>query len=145
MRTRSGACLCGEVTYEVMGEPMRSGLCHCADCRKESGSVFVTFAVWPRRAFTCAGDVATFQGRSFCPACGARLFCLTDEEAEIRLGSLDDAPMGMLPGSHLLVPRVLAPHGRAGLGGDALVRSMDPRVLCSQASYATGEAGDVYL
>ena len=57
----------------------------------------------------------------------------------------DDAPMGMLPGSHLLVPSVLAPHGRAGLGGNALVRSMDPRVLCRQASYATGDAGDVYL
>jgi hypothetical protein len=59
--------------------------------------------------------------------------------------TLDDAPMGMLPGSHLLVPDVLAPHGRAGLGGNALVRSMDPKVLCRQASYATGEAGDVYL
>ena len=59
--------------------------------------------------------------------------------------TLDDAPMGMLPGSHLLVPDMLAPHGSVGMGGNTLIRSMDPRVLCRQASYATGDAGDVYL
>ncbi|TCU13082.1 GFA family protein [Rhizobium sullae] len=97
MRTRTGGCLCGAVRYEVKGEPLRAGLCHCADCRKESGSAFVTFAVWRREAFDHSGPAATYQGRSFCPVCGGRLFCLTDEEAELRLGSLDDAPMEIAP------------------------------------------------
>jgi hypothetical protein len=105
MSSRSGGCLCGAVRYEVEGEPLRAGLCHCADCRKESGSVFVTFAVWPRGAFRHSGDTASFQGRSFCPACGGRLFCLTRDEAEIRLGSLDSAPMEIAPVHELWVKR----------------------------------------
>jgi hypothetical protein len=76
---------------------MRVGLCHCADCRKESGSVFTAFAVWSRGAFHSTGEVSTFAGRSFCPACGSRLFNLTDEEAEIRIGSLDQAPTDLRP------------------------------------------------
>lgn len=76
---------------------MRTGLCHCADCRKESGSVFTAFAVWPRDAFSSTGDVLIFKGRSFCPVCGSRLFNLTDHEAEIRIGSLDSAPTDLRP------------------------------------------------
>ena len=97
MKSRTGQCLCGRVHYEVRGEPLRVGLCHCADCRRESGSAFVTFAVWPRGAFTSTGDFSTYEGRSFCFACGARLFNLTDEEAELRIGSLDMAPTNLVP------------------------------------------------
>ena len=94
---RTGGCLCGAVRYSVRGAPLRVGLCHCADCRKTSGSAFVTFAVWPRAAFSVAGDIASHAGRSFCPLCGSRLFCLRPEEAEINVGSLDDAPTGLEP------------------------------------------------
>ncbi|WP_454848652.1 GFA family protein [Rhizobium binxianense] len=94
---RHGGCLCGAVRYAVRDEPFRVGLCHCADCRKESGSSFVSFAHWPREAFTFTGDILTYGGRSFCPKCGARLFCLHDEDVEIRFGSLDDAPTQLVP------------------------------------------------
>lgn len=97
MQIRTGQCLCGRVHYQVRDEPLRVGLCHCADCRKESGSVFTAFAVWPRRSFSSTGDVSVFKGRSFCPACGSRLFNLTDEEAEIRIGSLDEPPTTLRP------------------------------------------------
>lgn len=97
MILRSGSCLCGAVRYDVRGAPLRIGLCHCTDCRKESGSAFVTFAVWPRHAFSSAGEFATHAGRSFCPACGSRLFCLSEEEAELRIGSLDMAPTDLEP------------------------------------------------
>lgn len=105
MKIRTGGCLCGAVRYEVKGEPLRAGLCHCADCRKESGSAFVTFAVWPRTAFDYSGRVATFEGRSFCAACGGRLFCLTENEAELRLGSLDEAPMEIAPTYEVWIKR----------------------------------------
>ncbi len=94
---REGGCLCGSVRYRVKGEPLRVGLCHCADCRKSSGYAFVTFAVFPRRAFASSGEVASYSGRSFCPQCGSRLFCLREDEAEIRVGSLDDAPTDLTP------------------------------------------------
>lgn len=97
MTSTTGQCLCGRVRYRVRGEPLRVGLCHCADCRKESGSVFTVFAVWPRHSFSSDGDVSVFAGRSFCPICGCRLFNLTDDEAEIRIGGLDQAPTGLTP------------------------------------------------
>ncbi|MGZ2429320.1 GFA family protein [Rhizobium redzepovicii] len=105
MRIRTGSCLCGAVGYRVEGEPLRVGLCHCADCRKSSGSAFVFFAVWPRRAFAHSGEIATFAGRSFCPACGSRLFCLREEAAEIRLGSLDSPPTDLAPDHEIWIRR----------------------------------------
>jgi hypothetical protein len=33
-----GSCLCGGVRYEVSGEPQRFYHCHCARCRKSSGT-----------------------------------------------------------------------------------------------------------
>jgi hypothetical protein len=105
MKTRSGQCLCGGVQYEVRGEPMRVGLCHCADCRKESGSVFATFAVWPRDAFSSTGETSVHRGRSFCLTCGSRLFNLTEREAEIRIGSLDGAPTDLTPSYEIWTKR----------------------------------------
>lgn len=105
MMTRTGGCLCGRVHYEVRGEPLRVGLCHCGDCRKESGAVFTTFAVWPRSAFSSTGEVSVFNGRSFCPACGSRLFNVTDEEAELRIGSLDIAPTDLKPTYEIWIKR----------------------------------------
>ena len=33
LRTYQGRCLCGEVRFEVEGDPQLAGLCHCEDCR----------------------------------------------------------------------------------------------------------------
>ena len=96
-RTRTGGCLCGRVRYRLAGEPFLVGVCHCTDCRKESGSMFIAYAKWPIAAFELSGDIETFAGRSFCPVCGSRLFNLHEADVEIRLGSLDDAPSGLLP------------------------------------------------
>ena len=95
--TRTGSCLCGKVRYMLEGEPFLTGVCHCADCRKESGSVFTFYAKWPLAAFRVTGLVRTSHGRSFCPDCGSRLFNLHDDDVEVRLGTLDDAPSGLTP------------------------------------------------
>ncbi len=103
--SRKGGCLCGAVRYVIAGAPLLSGLCHCADCRKESGSLFSAFAIWPRAALSYSGRVSVFAGRSFCPLCGGRLFCLTEDKAEIRLGSLDDAPGEIQPDHEIWTKR----------------------------------------
>ncbi|MDB5542190.1 MAG: glutathione-dependent formaldehyde-activating [Devosia sp.] len=95
--TRFGGCRCGAVRYELRGEPSVVGLCHCTDCRKETGSAFLAYADWPRNAIRIAGEFSTFQARSFCSVCGSRLFHLSEEHAEICVGSLDDAPTGLRP------------------------------------------------
>lgn len=96
-KVRQGGCRCGAVRYEVRGEPVAVGLCHCADCRRETGSAFLHYADWPRGRFSASGPYATYEGRSFCPQCGSPLFHLDDGLAEIVLGSLDAAPSGMRP------------------------------------------------
>src|SRR5207248_5825066 len=35
-----GSCLCGGVKYEITGPPVRSGHCHCSNCRKAHGAAF---------------------------------------------------------------------------------------------------------
>ena len=82
---RTGGCLCGHVRYSVRGEPYKSGLCHCTDCRQVTGSAFLAYADWRPDQFEYTGQVATYRGRSFCPTCGSRLFSLNDHQAEIYL------------------------------------------------------------
>ncbi len=63
-----GGCLCGAVRYQADGEPFRIGICHCADCRKESGSSFTSFAHWRRDAFTYSGEISHSQVGAFARA-----------------------------------------------------------------------------
>jgi hypothetical protein len=81
------------------------GRCHCADCRKESGSAFSVYAQWPRDAFELRGRLATYDGRGFCARCGSRVACIDDDVVEIRLGSLDDAPFVLQPEAEIWIKR----------------------------------------
>jgi hypothetical protein len=67
--------------------------------------MFTAFGVWPRSAFRSAGAFVTWEGRSFCPGCGSRLFALRDDEAEIKIGTLEEAPTGLTPQYELWVWR----------------------------------------
>ena len=102
---RTGGCLCGAVRYSVEGEPIHVGRCHCADCRKESGSTYSIYAQWPRAQFNLSGDLATYDGRSFCPTCGGRIGNLEEDFVELRIGSLDDAPFRLKPEAEIWIRR----------------------------------------
>lgn len=65
--------------------------------RKATGSALLAYADWPPLAFSFAGKVRHYRGRTFCPVCGSRLFHLSDEQAEINLSALDLAPGELLP------------------------------------------------
>jgi hypothetical protein len=105
MTSYSGACLCGRVRLSVHGEPKRVGICHCTDCRQESGSAFTFYAVWPADQFDHQGETAEHSGRRFCPACGSSLFSNDGHEAEIKLGALSQAPTPLVPSYELWVKR----------------------------------------
>lgn len=97
---RTGGCLCGAVRYHLRGDPVHVRRCHCSACRKESGSAFTVYGHWPAEAFELTGEVASYDGRGFCPRCGSRLLDTSDAGGalvEIRLGSLDDAPFELPP------------------------------------------------
>ena len=103
---RTGGCRCGRVRYELRGDPLKVGLCHCADCRSETGSAFLYYGDWPADRFAVIGTYKTYHGRSFCPECGSRLFHLGDDGAEICLGSLDESPTSFTPSREGWVKRV---------------------------------------
>jgi hypothetical protein len=105
MTLHSGQCLCGQVRVSVRGDPVRIGICHCTDCRQESGSAFTFYGIWPAAQFEHTGEVSGFRGRHFCPRCGSRLFSLDEQEAEIMLGVLSEAPTALKPSYELWVKR----------------------------------------
>jgi len=105
---RTGGCLCGAVRYSVRGAPVHVRRCHCADCRKESGSAFSVYALWPVEAFELSGEISSYDGRGFCPRCGSRLLDTTGSAetlVEIRIGSLDEAPFELKPDDEIWVKR----------------------------------------
>src|SRR3954462_13806657 len=105
---RTGGCLCGAVRYRVRGEPVHVGRCHCADCRKESGSAFTVYGQWPVEAFEVSGEISSYDGRGFFSLWWARLLNPIDPGdalIEIRLGSLDQAPFELKPEAEIWVKR----------------------------------------
>lgn len=102
----TGSCLCRGATFSVRGDPLRVGLCHCTDCRKSSGAPFSAYAVWPIEAYEQeSGYTSTYANRSFCTTCGGRVAWLSEGEAEVAIGSLDEVPTGLVPDYELWVTR----------------------------------------
>ena len=50
--TVNGSCFCGAVQFQVSGDPVAQGFCHCDDCRHWSGSPLTAYALWPSDAVT---------------------------------------------------------------------------------------------
>lgn len=77
-----GGCYCGAVRYEVDGEPIFRGQCHCRECQYISGgSPNVTMAM-PEASFKYTKgkpkgfsrkDLDTPVTREFCAECGTHL------------------------------------------------------------------------
>ena len=44
--THSGSCFCGDVRFEVTGEPVAMGYCHCSSCRHWSAGPVNAFTLW---------------------------------------------------------------------------------------------------
>ena len=41
-RTRSASCLCGAIKFDITGDPVTFMVCHCVNCQKATGSVFMS-------------------------------------------------------------------------------------------------------
>jgi hypothetical protein len=98
----TGGCLCGAVRYELDGEPIFSGHCHCVDCQKATGTGHVSVVALPSPAvkvtgqtkpFTVKGDSGKDYARNFCPNCGSLVFGVADAMPGVTMitaGTLDD-------------------------------------------------------
>ena len=78
----TGRCFCGEVQFEVTGQPAAMGYCHCESCRTWSAGPVNAFSLWnpenlkiTRGAQSIAGFAGTPQShRKWCTKCGGHLF-----------------------------------------------------------------------
>ena len=80
----TGGCQCGACRYEIEGPPLLAYVCHCLECRRQTGSAFAaSMLVLSSEAFSVDGPVATWLREnengppleaSFCAQCGVRLF-----------------------------------------------------------------------
>lgn len=105
-----GACLCGEVAFELeaqLGDPIA---CHCRECRRQSGHFFSAVAV-PKAAVRMTADAGLAWYRSsdratrgFCKTCGSTLFWRADEGPTmmVAMGALE-APTGLHLSGHYWV------------------------------------------
>jgi len=74
-----GACLCGDIAFEITGAIEEISHCHCTMCRKAHGSIFATYASVAADGFRWTGGedkIVAFQSsqhltRSFCKRCGS--------------------------------------------------------------------------
>jgi hypothetical protein len=114
MRTpHAGSCLCGAVRFTVTGDFESFFLCHCARCRKDTGSAHAAnlFSTTARLVWLSGEDrVRTFRvpdsrhQRSFCAECGSALPGLQMNGALLAVpaGSLDTA-VTIRPNAHIFV------------------------------------------
>jgi hypothetical protein len=101
MADMTGGCLCRRVRYAVIGEPLFSGLCHCRNCQRYTGSSFEAFMALPAASVSTTGELKTFEHaggsgrpvhRRFCPNCGSGVVNV-DPHAALTIvlaGTLDD-------------------------------------------------------
>ena len=61
MASVTGGCLCGRVRYTATGEPAFSGICHCRNCQRYTGSAFETVIAFPTAAISVHGELKTYN------------------------------------------------------------------------------------
>ena len=102
MANITGGCLCGQIRYTVSGDPAFTGLCHCRNCQRYTGTAFEAVVAYPSASVSVQGGLKTYNDkgdsgkavyRRFCPNCGSGV--IADAEALpgvtlVLAGTLDD-------------------------------------------------------
>ena len=98
----TGRCACGQVQYEVTGEPIRMVNCHCRDCQRASGSAYAPLLAFEQHSMKLTGQLryygvtserGTRLDRGFCPTCGSPMTVRPEVRPNllyVQAGSLDD-------------------------------------------------------
>jgi len=80
-----GGCLCGDVRYRAIAEPVRITICHCSFCQKITGSAFLVEPIFRRQDIAFSGHAPRhYDHRSdtsgkrvtvnFCGRCGTTIY-----------------------------------------------------------------------
>lgn len=108
-----GGCNCGAVRYRLAGAPLAVAVCHCGNCRRQSGSAFSVNVVVRADAMTLSGDLTSWEDRDtesgapvlreFCATCGSPIRSLSlasPKVAIVKAGTADD-PGKFVPALHV--------------------------------------------
>ncbi len=108
-----GSCLCGNICYEIVGDPKQINLCHCTMCQKFSGTAFGAFMrvstsdyqLTKGKEFEKIYDRGDWAQRVFCGECGSSTLYINKEAPEwlfVAAGTLDSDP-GIKSHHHIYV------------------------------------------
>ena len=106
-----GSCLCQAVRFKLVGEIEHFFLCHCAYCRKDTGSahaanVFLSTATveWLSGAehVRCFDLPATRHRKCFCGVCGSALPHASGSMQVVPAGCLD-TPLTLAADAHIFM------------------------------------------
>lgn len=105
---RSGGCQCGQVRYQVEGEPILVALCHCSMCRRAHAAPMVAWAMFAQEQVRFTTSEPARYGssdgaeRSFCAGCGTQIGFTADYIpglVDLTVGSFDQ-PEALPPAFH---------------------------------------------
>ena len=135
-KIKTGGCQCGHIRYEVTGEPIWIGFCHCAKCRRATGAAAVTHVgVNPAALTFTKGKLKVYESspgvrRGFCGDCGTPFTYDGDRfpnYIQLYLGTFDE-PDQLHPQAHVHMSEKVAWYdvadelprfqGSAAAGGD---------------------------
>jgi hypothetical protein len=107
----AGKCLCGAIHYAVADAFCYALNCHCANCRRATGSAFKPFAGIERGKLSITQGTEALMvygeqdaGDMHCGRCGSLLYSVVREGrfVHVALGTLVDAP-SIRPTAHIFV------------------------------------------
>ena len=102
MSKLKGGCMCGDIQYDVDGDSSVTGICHCPDCKRQTGSAFSTIVGVGADQIVVEGTPRIYETkglsgegvlRHFCGNCGSPLYSVVNSMpgvAFIKAGTLDD-------------------------------------------------------
>lgn len=102
--SHDGGCLCGSIRYTVLGDCVRSNICHCTFCQRMTGSAFFVEPVFMKEQFRfLQGEPTVYEHVSdnsgkvlrlhFCGRCGTTVALAFDrfpDHIGVAGGSFDD-------------------------------------------------------
>ncbi len=102
--TTTGACLCGNISYEIAGAIQMAGICHCKNCQRQTGSAYSTLGGVAKSDFTFkTGSTKVYKDsdtdsggtveRHFCGDCGSPIYSWVPafpDNLFLKTGTLDD-------------------------------------------------------
>jgi hypothetical protein len=105
-----GSCHCRAIHYEARVDPVKTGICHCSDCQKLTGSAYRVSVPAEDGSFKLLagspaiyvklGDSGARRAQAFCSNCGSSLYVYDADHPQaigLRVGCIDER--------HVLVPR----------------------------------------